>query len=47
MLLLCLSAYIVVGLLLTSLYWMSVFVGRKHDEEKGYLPINDSFYSGD
>jgi hypothetical protein len=33
MLLLCVSAYLVTGLLFTTLYWMSVVVGRKHDEQ--------------
>lgn len=36
MLLLCFGIYLVLGLLFTTLYWMSVAVGKKHDEEKGY-----------
>jgi hypothetical protein len=33
MLLLCISAYFVTGLLFTALYWMSMVVGKRHDEE--------------
>lgn len=40
MLLLCVSAYLVTGLLFTALYWMSMVVGRKHDEERGYSQID-------
>ena len=46
MLLLCVSAYLVASLLFTALYWMSVVVGRRHEEENKYLLI-DAFDSGD
>ena len=42
MLLLCGSAYLVTGLLFLALYWMSVVVGRKHDEHRGYSQFTRS-----
>jgi len=44
---LCLGIYLVFGLLFTTLYWMSLVVGRNHDKEIGYLPINDPLYTGE
>jgi hypothetical protein len=35
--LLCFGMYLGVGLLFALLYWMSLVVGKKHDEEQGYL----------
>jgi hypothetical protein len=46
MLLLCISAYLVAGLLFSSLYWMSVAVGKKHDEKNGYSQIDAHTESG-
>jgi len=45
--LLCLGSYIAIGLLLTSVYWMSLIVGRKHDEETGSSRIHKPAYGGD
>jgi hypothetical protein len=45
--LLCLSSYLVIGLLFTSLFWMSLIVARKHEEERDYSQIHEPVYSGD
>lgn len=45
--LLCIGAYLGVGLLLSSLYWMSLIVAKQHDEQEDYLQIIDTVLSGD
>lgn len=46
--LLCLASYLFTGLLFTSLFWMSLVVGRKHDDEKrGYAQVIEHVYAGD
>ena len=44
---LCVGAYLVVGLLFSSLFWMSLIVAKKHDEQKDYVQIIDAVFSGD
>lgn len=43
----CLGSYLIIGLLFTLLFWMSLVVGRKHDGEKGYSQIHEPIYGGD
>jgi predicted metal-dependent phosphoesterase TrpH len=45
--LLCLGSYLVIGVLFTSLFWMSLVVGRKHDEKKSCSQIREPIYGGD
>ena len=45
--LLCLASYLVIGLLFTLLFWMSLVVGRKHDEKKTYAEVIEHVYGGD
>lgn len=47
MLLFCVSAYLVAGLLFTALYWMSLAVARKHDENNTDLQIEITLEGGD
>jgi hypothetical protein len=47
MLLVFFAVYLALGLLFASLCWMALVVAKKHDEEKGYLQINEPVYSGD
>ncbi|HSL47308.1 MAG TPA: hypothetical protein VK897_27965 [Anaerolineales bacterium] len=43
----CIGAYLVVALLFSSLYWMSLTVAKKHDEEKDYVQVIEAVFSGD
>ena len=43
----CLGAYFSIGLLFTLLFWMCLIVGRRHDEERDYLQINEPTYGTD
>lgn len=43
----CLSAYVVIGLLFTSLFWMCLIVGRRHDEERSYSQLHEPTYGTD
>jgi hypothetical protein len=45
--LLCLGVYLGLGLLFTTLYWMSLVVGKKYDAERGCSPINDPLSTGE
>jgi hypothetical protein len=47
MLLFCVSAYLVTGLLFSTLYWMSAAVGKRHDEENTFLQIDTAYDRGD
>ena len=43
--LLCLVAYVVIGLLFTLLFWMCLIVGRGHNEERGYSQVHEPTYT--
>ena len=43
----CLASYLIVGLLFASLFWMSLVVGRKHDEQTSPAQVIELVFSGD
>jgi hypothetical protein len=45
--LLCLASYLSIGLFFTLLFWMTLAVGKKHDNETSFLHVNETGAHGD
>lgn len=45
--LLCLVSYVSIGLFFTLLFWMTLAVGKKYDNENSFLQINETRAHGD
>jgi hypothetical protein len=43
----CLGSYLFIGLLFTALFWMALVVGKKYDQEEGYLHAHKTASYGD